>query len=325
MRGKHLWGTVAVVLLLAAVLPINVQAQAKKSSRFARPDPAPAPSAPVAPASAKRGDPAPGNAMSLSVANAQTAVKDAIEKRYVGHFSSCQRSGIFRFCTVWALSPATNIQVSATEIAFAAPFTTRVYNARRVTPNEGKVALNLKKDVNYVGVFLVSAGDTRTSTHDPSDIYSVGYLPSPANAALPMMFYWRDEAAARSFADAFNRLVYALNNDENFPAFAAAAKAWRENPKKPPLNPQVEQLRAVAEKALDDQNINVAVDNYEKAVAIEPMWPEGWYSLALLYGEQSNYGGAANCMKHYLELVPDAPDAKESRAKMVGWEAQRKQ
>jgi len=326
MRGKQVWGTVAVALLVVAVLPLHVQAQAaRKKSRFERPDPAPAASAPAAAASAKRGDPAPGNAMALSVADAQTALKEAIEKRYAGHYTSCQRSGFFRFCTTWTLSAATNLQISAAQFTFAAPYAMRAYGARRPTQNEGKVGIVFKQNVNYVQAFPLTAPDYRTS-YDPKVVYTVGFLPNPAGAALPMTsFIWLDEAPARSFADAFNRLVYAANNDENFPAFAAAAKAWRENPNKPPLNPQVEQLRAVAEKALDDQNITAAVANYERAVEIQPLWPEGWYSLALLYGEQSNYGGAINCMKHYLELVPDAPDAKESRAKMIDWEAKRKQ
>ncbi len=38
---------------------------------------------------------------------------------------------------------------------------------------------------------------------------------------------------AQSFADAFNRLLYAVLQDEEFVAFKAEAKAWRENPANP--------------------------------------------------------------------------------------------
>jgi tetratricopeptide (TPR) repeat protein len=263
--------------------------------------------------------------MALSVADAQTVLKEAFGKRYVGHLNSCQRMGLGRACSVWKLSPAENIQVSADGFAFAAPYTSRPFGARHPTQNDGRFGINFKRDVNYVQVFKLGTGDPRAS-YEPKVVYSVGYVPAPERAALPMMmFAWEDETAARSFADAFNRLVYAANHDENYPAFVAAAKTWRESPTKPPLNPEAERLRVAAEKALDDQNINAAVENYEAGVKIQPMWPEGWYSLALLYGEQSNYAGASDCMKHYLELVPDASDAKEAREKMAGWEAKRRQ
>ncbi len=50
------------------------------------------------------------------------------------------------------------------------------------------------------------------------------------------------------------------------------------------------------------------------------MWPAGWYNLAMIYGEQKNYTDAADRMRHYLELVPNAPDAKEARDQMIIWE-----
>jgi hypothetical protein len=40
----------------------------------------------------------------------------------------------------------------------------------------------------------------------------------------------------------------------------------------------------------------------------------------MIYGEQKNYTDAADRMRHYLELVPNAPDAKEARDQMIIWE-----
>ena len=128
----------------------------------------------------------------------------------------------------------------------------------------------------------------------------------------------------REVCRCLNRLVYAAHHQEDFSAFSAAAKAWRENPGKPPLSPEAERLKAATEKALEEQNIDAAVEKYERGVEIQPMWPEGWYSLATLYAPQNNYPGASNCMRHYLELVPDAPDAKEAREKMISWETKPK-
>ena len=42
--------------------------------------------------------------------------------------------------------------------------------------------------------------------------------------------------------------------------------------------------------------------------------------MALLYGETSEYALAADRMKHYLELMPNSPDAAAARDKIVIWE-----
>jgi len=34
----------------------------------------------------------------------------------------------------------------------------------------------------------------------------------------------------------------------------------------------------------------------------------------------NNYADATDRMKHYLELAPDAPDAKDAREQMIIWE-----
>lgn len=58
---------------------------------------------------------------------------------------------------------------------------------------------------------------------------------------------------------------------------------------------------------------------------IQPTWPTGWFDLAMIYAEQKNYADASDAMKHYLELTPDAPDAKSAREQMIIWEDKAKQ
>lgn len=327
MNRRNIVCSLAIVLLIAGASGLHAQARAKRtpgpsgSEQAARPEQG---ATGDSSSSVKKGDPPPGNAMALSVPEAQTALKEAIEKRYVGTVSSCQHYGLARMCSSWTLSRAANVQVSVGEFAFGAPFISRPYGARRPIQNEGAVAINFKKNVNYVQVFHLGEEDPKIQ-YQPKVVYSVGFLPAPGRAAMALTaFSWLDESAASSFADAFNRLVYAANHDENFPSFVTAAKAWRENSAKPPLSPEVERHRTLAETALDNQNLESAIEHYEKGLEIQSMWPEGWYSLAILYAEQNNYAGATNCIKHYLELAPDAPDAKEAREKMVAWEAKAK-
>jgi tetratricopeptide (TPR) repeat protein len=102
--------------------------------------------------------------------------------------------------------------------------------------------------------------------------------------------------------------------------FQPKAAAWRALPVKPPLNAETDRHRILAENALKEKNLDSAIQHYEDALEIQPTWPAGWFNLALLYAEQKNYADATDSMKHYLELVPDAPDAQQAREQMIIWE-----
>jgi len=89
---------------------------------------------------------------------------------------------------------------------------------------------------------------------------------------------WSDEAAAQEFANAFNRLLYAAyhqDGEEEFVTFSADARAWRENPAKPPLSPEADRHRILAENAIKEKNLDSAVEHYESALEAQPMWPAG--------------------------------------------------
>ena len=60
--------------------------------------------------------------------------------------------------------------------------------------------------------------------------------------------------------------------------------------------------------------------HYRKGISVSDTWPEGWFNLALISSELKYYSEALDGMKHNLELVPDAPDAKQVRDQMIIWE-----
>jgi tetratricopeptide (TPR) repeat protein len=105
-----------------------------------------------------------------------------------------------------------------------------------------------------------------------------------------------------------------------FREFQPKAAAWRALPAKPPLSAEVDRQRTLAENAIQEKNLDAAIEHYESGVEAQPMWSAGWYNLALIYAEQKNYADAVDRMKHYLELVPDAPDAQDARTQMIIWE-----
>ncbi len=68
-----------------------------------------------------------------------------------------------------------------------------------------------------------------------------------------------------------------------------------------------------AEIAVKEKRLAAAADHYESGLKINPVWPEGHFNAALLYAELGEYDKAIWHMRAYVELVPDAPDAKEAR------------
>ncbi len=132
---------------------------------------------------------------------------------------------------------------------------------------------------------------------------------------------------ARGFADAINAIRYYssgrdLTDDEQlFAGFQKEARAWRALPAKPAVPEGVRRFQLLAEDAIKSKNFEEAVDYYEQGLDVSPLWPEGQFNAALLYGEMGIYGQAVIHMKRYLELRPDAPDAQAARDQVVIWQA----
>ena len=111
----------------------------------------------------------------------------------------------------------------------------------------------------------------------------------------------------------------------SFADFQVKAKAWRALKTKPELPPDVRRYRLLAEDAIKHREFEKAVQYYEQGLEIDPLWPQGQYNVALLYGEMKEYRDAELHMKRYLELVPDAPDAQAARDQMMIWQSRMKQ
>ena len=102
--------------------------------------------------------------------------------------------------------------------------------------------------------------------------------------------------------------------------FQQKAAAWRALPVKPALSEEVRRERVQAENALKEKRLAAAADHYESGLKINPVWPEGHFNAALLYAELEEYDKAIWHMRAYVELVPDAPDAKGAREQTYVWQ-----
>ena len=77
----------------------------------------------------------------------------------------------------------------------------------------------------------------------------------------------------------------------------------------------------MAEDALKNRDLRGAAKFYETGIASDPTWAQGWYNAALVYAELNEYSDAADFMKHYVVLMPDAPDVQPAKDNIILWEA----
>ena len=126
------------------------------------------------------------------------------------------------------------------------------------------------------------------------------------------------QADAR-FAAALNVIVGSGSHLYSAEEFSKAAAAWRALATKPPLPEEVHIQRLLAEDAIKSNKPEDALRYYEKGLNLDWTWPEGWFNAAIVAGELGQYANAADYMKNYLELVPDAVDAQAARDKMLVW------
>ena len=138
---------------------------------------------------------------------------------------------------------------------------------------------------------------------------------------------WATPDEAQAFADAVNRLRSAARgkdmemNGAVGPDFQQQAAAWRALPTKPAISEEVRRHRLLAENAVKEKQFDVAIEEYEAGLAINPLWPEGHFNAALLSGELGYHSMAIQHMQAYLDLVPDASDAQGARDQIVIWQA----
>ena len=116
-----------------------------------------------------------------------------------------------------------------------------------------------------------------------------------------------------------------LDDQAQLDSFTQMTADWRKLFLKPPLSDEVSRERLLAEDAAQRNDTSDALEDYLLGVDRDPTWAQGWFNAALLYAEQKNYEDAVFSMKHYLILLPDAPDAPAAKEKVVLWRTKAQQ
>jgi len=193
------------------------------------------------------------------------------------------------------------------------PFSTMRYFRFQDTDH----ACILKHQFNgYALQVAVDNGPTDTSGQRLFLFGYRGYTSRPADS---------DWTNARLLVDSVNRLIVEAKNGNptdasEWAGFKVNAAAWRALATKPAFPEEARKYSVLAEDALQNKNFDTAVKNYEAGLQMFPLWPEGYFNAAMICAEIGDYTNALDHMRHYLELVPDAPDALAARDKTFIWE-----
>jgi hypothetical protein len=106
--------------------------------------------------------------------------------------------------------------------------------------------------------------------------------------------------------------------EEGFESVAASYLAQEPRPK---VGEDVRRYSVHAEAAIKAKDLIAAARAYGEGLKLAPWWPQGRYNRALLMGELGFAPEAIQEMKRYLQLVPDAANARQAQDKIYQWEA----
>jgi len=162
-------------------------------------------------------------------------------------------------------------------------------------------------------------------------IYVVQARANNVNYAICMHdlieFYFHKPTHVRALADALYLIQQhqMKTTDEEqkkkLALFEPLAAQYRALPTKPAMSEDQRRLVVQANVANGQKDYAQAIELYEKAIALDPVaYPAAYFNLALLWAQEKAPLSAIHYMKHYLLLVPDAPDARSAQDKIYEWE-----
>jgi len=132
---------------------------------------------------------------------------------------------------------------------------------------------------------------------------------------------WNSEEGSKSWVGAWRILAKGVpqQSDEDKAAFDKVVQDFRASSPRPVLSEEARMFKVQAARAVKDQNLWEAAKKFRQALEIAPWWPEGHYNLALISAELGLFKYATQSMERYLQLAPDASDARAARDKIYEW------
>jgi len=174
-------------------------------------------------------------------------------------------------------------------------------------------------------VVFIFSEISQISSNDQTDYTSPGNLQSHIYFAGKTAFFMYG-AHSEPIVNALyvlkqNAMKAKKEADEYDARFAASLAEYRKlAASNTALSEEANRYKVQAEGAVRDKQFIDAADFYAKALKIVPWWPAGHFNRALVLGETGDYGDAKREMNYYLQLVPDALNARAAQDKIYDWE-----
>ena len=138
-------------------------------------------------------------------------------------------------------------------------------------------------------------------------------------------FWFRDGSLqdAKRFTDAlfFMQQLPVKEQEQRLALFEPIAAQYRELKIKPPVSEEQRKHIVLANLLTQRKDYTGAIDLYLKVIDLDPVsYPGAYFNLALLSAQLQQFKMAISYMKQYLQLEPEAKDARSARDKIYEWE-----
>ncbi len=98
------------------------------------------------------------------------------------------------------------------------------------------------------------------------------------------------------------------------------ATILKDNPYLAELPEEARKFALRGDVLIKDGGFNDALKEYRMALGVAPFNPKLHFNIALIYGQLKDYRQAIKYMTIYLQLNPDAPDARATKDEIYKWE-----
>lgn len=132
-------------------------------------------------------------------------------------------------------------------------------------------------------------------------------------------------AAIKLYGQAYGQAIVMKNQVLVDSAFNEVVRLYHTVRPKPSLSEDGRRYLVQANTHIREKRYREAATAYGKLIGSDPWWPEGFFNRAHLYGRfLKNYDAAIAHMKRYLQLAPNAKNARVAQDKVYEWEAEKK-
>jgi hypothetical protein len=102
--------------------------------------------------------------------------------------------------------------------------------------------------------------------------------------------------------------------------FNSIADQYRSASPKPGPTEEIRKFQIQVDTAVSDKDFVSAENILSHGIAEAPWWPPFHFNRALILGQLDEYDHAIVEMQRYLQLVPDAPNARAAKDKIYAWQ-----